>query len=171
MPPFLNVFASILGNNGFLTILISLWVVFVIPFALGSNVRYLFLAGDARLGLGRGRAEARSRMCRNGRHTPVFAIVTLVVLAEVALGYLHLHHVVAILSGFLGFAIAFLVVCVTGIFFPFTHRQTMERSPANIKVAGIPLMTICGALAVPFIASSHTGPPPIKHSARTRTSR
>ena len=40
VPPFLNVFASILGNNGFLTILISLWVVFVIPFALGSNVIY-----------------------------------------------------------------------------------------------------------------------------------
>jgi amino acid transporter len=86
------------------------------------------------------------------RHTPVFAIATLVVLAEIALAIFTYTTWVAILSGFLGFAIAFLVVCVTGIFFPFTHRDTLERSPANLKVAGVPLMAVCAALAVPFIA-------------------
>jgi len=82
----------------------------------------------------------------------VFAIVTLVVLAEIALAIFTYTTAVEILSGFLGFAIAFLVVCLAGIFFPFTHRETLERSPSNIKVAGMPLMTVCAVLAVPFIA-------------------
>jgi amino acid transporter len=150
VPPFLNVFASILANNPILTILISLWVVFVIPFALGSNVIY---SSRAMLAWGLdGVAPRPFANVSERRHTPVFAILTLVVLAEVALAIFTYTTAVEILSGFLGFAIAFLVVCVAGIFFPFTHRDTLERSPANIKVAGIPLMTICGVLAAPFIA-------------------
>jgi len=150
VPPFLNVFTSILANNGFLTILISLWVVFVIPFALGSNVIY---SSRAMLAWGLdGVAPGPFANVSERRHTPVFAIITLVLLAEVALAIFTYTTLVAILSGFLGFAIAFLVVCIAGVFFPFTHRETLERSPANIKVAGIPLMTICGVLAAPFIA-------------------
>jgi amino acid transporter len=149
VPPFINVFASILGNNGILTILISLWVIFVIPFALGSNVIY---SSRAMLAWGLDGVAPRSfANVSERRHTPVFAIVTLVVLAEIALAIFTYTTLVAILSGFLGFAIAFLVVCLAGVFFPFTHKQTLERSPANIKVAGIPLMTICGVLAAPFI--------------------
>jgi amino acid transporter len=149
VPPFLNVFASILGNNPVLTILISLWVVFVIPFALGSNVIY---SSRAMLAWGLDGVAPRSfANVSERRHTPVFAIVTLIVLAEIALAIFTYTTLVAILSGFLGFAIAFLVVCLAGVFFPFTHKQTMERSPANIKIAGIPLMTICGVLAAPFI--------------------
>src|SRR5215472_2080521 len=141
VPPFLNVFASILGNNGFLTILISLWVIFVIPFALGSNVIY---SSRAMLAWGLdGVAPAKFADVSERRHTPVFAIVTLVVLAEIALAIFTYTTAVEILSGFLGFAIAFLVVCLAGIFFPFTHRETLERSPSNIKVAGMPLMTVC----------------------------
>jgi amino acid transporter len=150
VPPFLNVFASILAHNGVLTILMSLWIVFVIPFALGSNVIY---SSRAMLAWGLdGVAPGPFANVSERRHTPVFAIATLVGLAEVALAIFTYTTWVAILSGFLGFAIAFLVVCVTGIFFPFTHRDTLERSPANLKVAGVPLMAVCAALAVPFIA-------------------
>jgi amino acid transporter len=149
VPPFLNVFASILGHNPVLTIVMSLWIVFVIPFALGSNVIY---SSRAMLAWGLdGVAPRPFANVSERRHTPVFAIVTLVVLAEIALAIFTYTTWVEILSGFLGFAIAFAVVCVAGIFFPFTHRATLERSPANIKIAGIPLMTICGVLAAPFI--------------------
>lgn len=149
-PPFLNVFASILGHNGFLTILMSLWIIFVIPFALGSNVIY---SSRAMLAWGLdGVAPGPFSNVSERRHTPVFAIVTLVALAEIALAIFTYTTLVAILSGFLGFAIAFLVVAIAGVFFPFTHSGTLERSPANIRVAGIPLMAICGVLAIPFIA-------------------
>lgn len=148
-PPFLNVFASILSHNGVLTILISLWVIFVIPFALGSNVIY---SSRAMLAWGLdGVAPGPFADVSERRHTPVFAIVTLVVLAEIALAIFSYTTLVAILSGFLGFAIAFCVVCLVGIVYPFTHRETLERSPANIKIAGIPLMTLCAVLAAPFI--------------------
>jgi Icc-related predicted phosphoesterase len=86
-----------------------------------------------------------------GRSWKVKTRDELVVLAEIALAIFAYTTLVEILSGFLGFAISFLVVCLAGVFFPFTHRQTMERSPANIKVAGIPLMTICGVIAAPFL--------------------
>jgi amino acid transporter len=148
-PPFLNVFASILGHNGILTILMSLWVIFVIPFALGSNVIY---SSRAMLAWGLdGVAPGPFANVSERRHTPVFAIMTLIVLAEVALAIFAYTTLVAILSGFLGFAIAFCVVCLAGIFFPFTHKETLERSPANIKIGRVPLMTICGILAAPFI--------------------
>ena len=150
VPPFLNVFAFLLGNNGLLTILMSLWVIFVIPFALGSNVIY---SSRAMLAWGLdGVAPGPFANVSQRRHTPVFAIITLVALAEIALAVFTYTTLVAILSGFLGFAIAFLVVAIAGVFFPFTHRDTLERSPANIRVGRVPLMTICGVLAIPFLA-------------------
>jgi len=149
VPPFLNVFASILGNNGILTILMSLWIIFVIPFALGSNVIY---SSRAMLAWGLdGVAPGPFANVSERRHTPVFAIVTLVALAEIALVIYAYTTLVAILSGFLGFAIAFLVVCLAGVFFPFRHRQALERSPAQIMVAGLPLMAVCAVIATPFI--------------------
>ena len=130
--------------------MMSLWIIFVIPFALGSNVIY---SSRAMLAWGLdGVAPGPFSNVSQRRHTPVFAIITLVVLAEIALAVFTYTTLVAILSGFLGFAIAFLVVAIAGVFFPFTHRDTLERSPANIRVAGIPLMTICGVLAIPFLA-------------------
>lgn len=149
-PPFLNVFASILGNNGVLTIFLNLWVVFVIPFALGTNVIY---SSRAMLAWGLdGVAPGSFANVSDRRHTPWFSIATLVVLAEIALAVFTYTKLVEILSGFLGFAIAFLIVCLAGIFFPYTRKRELERSPANVRIAGVPVMTLCGVLAIPFLA-------------------
>lgn len=43
-------------------------------------------------------------------------------------------------------------MAITIVFFPFTHRGALERSPSNIRVGRVPLMTICGVLAIPFLA-------------------
>jgi amino acid transporter len=148
--PFLNNFAAILANNPLLTIILNLWVILVIPYALGSNVIYGSRAMFA-WGLD-GVAPTRLGEASDRYHSPVTAIIVMVVAAEIALAIFAFTAWVAILSGLLGFSIAFLVVCLTGLAFPFQKRERFENSPAAIRWGGVPLMTIAAAVATPFLA-------------------
>ena len=148
--PFVNSMASILGGNWVLTIVINLWVILIIPYALGSNVIYgsrALLAWSLD-----GVAPAKLGEVSERYHSPVVAIGVLFVLAEVWLAIYAFTTLVAILSGLLTFSIAFLVVSLTGLVFPFVKREVFERSPAAIRVAGIPLMTIAALVGVVFTA-------------------
>jgi amino acid transporter len=150
MAPFLNTFAAILANNPLITILLSFWVTLVIPYALGSNVIYgsraMFAWGLDRVAPGK-LGEVSDRF-----HTPAAAIVVMMVAAEIALIIYSFTPWVAILSGLLGFSVAFLVVSLTGLVFPFRNRDAYENSPAAITVGGVPLITIAAVIATPFIA-------------------
>ena len=149
LAPFLNNFAAILANNPLITILISFWVIFVIPFALGSNVIYGSRALFA-WGLD-GVAPNRLGDVSERYHSPVVTIVVMALAAEVALAIFAFTTWVAILSGLLGFVVAFLVVTLSGLAFPFQNRERFENSPAAIKVAGIPLLTIAAVVAIPYL--------------------
>ena len=46
------------------------------------------------------------------------------------------------LVGMLGLAITILVVCVAGLILPFRRKELFEKSPANYRVAGIPVISI-----------------------------
>ena len=150
LEPFLNNFAAILANNPLLTVILSLWVVLVIPYALGSNVIYGSRALFA-WGLD-GVAPARVGSASDRFHSPAAAILVMVVAAEIALAIFAFTPWVAILSGLLGFAIAFLVVSLTGLVFPFLKRETFDNSPAAIRVAGVPLLVIAAVVAIPYLA-------------------
>ena len=150
LEPFLNNFAAILANNPLMTILLNLWVVLVIPYALGSNVIYGSRAIFA-WGLD-GVAPARAGDVSDRYHSPAVAILVMILAAEIALAIYAFTPWVAILSGLLGFSVAFLVVCLTGLVFPFQHRETFENSPAAIRWGGIPLITLAAVVATPFLA-------------------
>jgi amino acid transporter len=150
LSPYLNNYAAILGGNPLLTILISFWVVLVIPYALGSNVIYgsrAILAWSLD-----GLAPQRAGDVSDRYHSPVVAIVVMIVAAEIALAIYAFTAWVAILSGLLGFAIAFIVVSLTGLAFPVVHKDTFENSPAAIRWGTVPLITVASVLATPFIA-------------------
>jgi amino acid transporter len=148
--PFVNSMASILGGNWVLTIIINLWVILIIPYALGSNVIY---ASRALLAWSiDGVAPSKLSEVSPRYHSPAVAIGVLFVLAEVWLAIYAFSTLVAILSGLLTFSIAFLVVSLTGLVFPFVKREVFEGSPAAIRVAGIPLMTIAAAVGTIFTA-------------------
>jgi len=148
--PFVNSMASILGGNWLLTIIINLWVILIIPYALGSNVIY---ASRALLAWSiDGVAPSRLSEVSPRYHSPAVAIGVLFVIAEIWLAIYAFSTLVAILSGLLTFSIAFLVVCLTGLVFPFVKREVFEGSPAAIRVAGVPLMTIAAAVGTIFTA-------------------
>src|SRR5579864_340829 len=149
LAPYLNNFAAILANNPVMTVLVSLWVVLVIPYALGSNVIYGSRAIFA-WGLD-GVAPSHAGDVSERYHTPAVAILAMVVAAEIALIIFAFTPWVAILSGLLGFSLAFLVVCLTGLVFPFWHRDTFTNSPAAIRWGGVPLMTIAAIVATPLL--------------------
>jgi amino acid transporter len=144
----INGTASILANNPIVTILINMWVILIIPFALGSNIIYasraLFAWGIDGMGPEK-LAEVSPKY-----HSPMWAILLIFVIAEGWLAIYVFTAWVGILSGLLAFSAAFFVVCVTGIFFPYVKREVFERSPAAQRVAGIPVMTIAGVVGAVF---------------------
>jgi amino acid transporter len=52
------------------------------------------------------------------------------------------------LSALLGLTLPLLVTAVAGILLPFRRRALVENSPYNARVAGIPLLSLVGALAL-----------------------
>lgn len=52
------------------------------------------------------------------------------------------------LSALLGLTLPLLVTAVAGILLPFRRRALVENSPYNARIAGIPLLTLVGALAL-----------------------
>ena len=140
--------ASILANNPLLTIVINLWVILIIPFALGSNIIYgsraLFAWGID------GMAPGKFAEVSEKYHSPMWAILFLFIVAEFWLAIYVFTSYVAILGGLLAFSIAFFVTSLTGVLFPFFKKEVFERSPAAQRVVGIPVMTIAGLVGVIF---------------------
>jgi amino acid transporter len=146
--PFVNSMAPLLAHNWFMTIVMNLWVILIIPYAAGSNILYssralLAWSIDGMAPSKLGEVSAR-------RHTPWIAILALALIAEIWLAIYSFTTLVAILSGLLGFAVAFLVVSLTGIVFPFIKRQAFESSPSAIRVGRVPLMTIAAVFGSAF---------------------
>jgi amino acid transporter len=52
------------------------------------------------------------------------------------------------LSALLGLTLPLLVTAVSGILLPFRHRALVENSPYNRRVAGIPILSLVGGLAL-----------------------
>jgi amino acid transporter len=84
-------------------------------------------------------------------HTPLLAITIGLVLSIVSLIVLTSDGtILTILSAVLGELVGgYLLLSLACVFFPFLRktRQSYRASPANISVAGIPLITITGALS------------------------
>jgi amino acid transporter len=146
--PFINSLASILVGNPLLTILMNLWVILIIPYALGSNIIY---ASRALLAWSiDGIAPTKLGEVSERYHSPVVAILVVAVLSEVWLIIYAFTTLVTVLSGLLGFSIAFLVVSLTGIAFPYVKREVFERSPAAVRVGGVPVITIAAVVGAVF---------------------
>jgi amino acid transporter len=142
IPAVVNVFATILANNPLLTILMSLWILLGLFFQVVVGAIYTTRAILA-WGID-GMVPERLADVSERYHSPTFAIVVSVVIALACLAGYAFTPLLAILSGFLGLSVGFLAVALTGVVFPFVARETFENSPAAIRVAGIPLVTLAG---------------------------
>lgn len=147
-PPFVPVFTGILGGSGILSILTGLWVVAIALFVGGTVVPY---ATRALLAWGiDGMAPSKLADVNDRYHSPHWAIAVTAAVAIIVLAMYAFTTALTIVSGFFAFALSFAVVCVWGTIFPFVRREQFENSPIAKRVAGIPLLTITGAVGAAF---------------------
>jgi amino acid transporter len=83
-------------------------------------------------------------------HTPWVALLVIGAASIAALAAYVWVPDFATLVGIFGFILGFLIVSVAAMAFPYRLRDVFESSPVNARVAGVPWMTIVGALS--FVA-------------------
>lgn len=148
LPPYINSFAGIAGGNPVLTVLMSLWVIGTMVFDIGATLIYgnraiLAWSLDGLVPERFGRVSERF-------HSPGWAIGAAAVVALVWLALYAFTTLLGILSGFMGLAITFMLVCVGGILFPYLKRRVFDGSPIAFKLGGVPLVTVLGGIGLVF---------------------
>lgn len=148
--PWFTVLAGILANNTILAVIIMAtfvtWIWFWIPAELAYTTRTLIAWSFDRL------APDQVGYVSRRFHTPVVAIGislagALVFMGLIAYGNIALLTLIEVILVVWGVAMAAAIV------FPWVRRQFYETSPARAyRVAGIPLMSVTGALALAFFA-------------------
>ncbi|MBI2238205.1 MAG: APC family permease [Actinobacteria bacterium] len=148
-PPFVPFFTAIAGGNVLLTIVMSLWVLVIAVWVGGTAFVYpsrTLLAWSID-----GMAPERLGDVNERYHSPHWALLVCVAVAEVTLYLFAFTTLLGFVSGFLGLALNFLVVSVWSILFPYVRRETFESSPIALRVGGVPVLTILGVVATVFV--------------------
>lgn len=83
-------------------------------------------------------------------HTPMNALMLVGAGSVAALAAFVWIPEFATLVGIFGFILGFMLVSLAAMAFPYRLKDVFESSPVNARVAGVPLMTIVGALS--FVA-------------------
>jgi amino acid transporter len=148
-PAFMNVFASIAADNVILTVLMNLWILILMPYAVGVALLYssrCVLAWSIDGIMPKQLSDVSPRS-----HAPVKATLVVATVGVILLTLYAFTDLFAILSGLLGIVIVFLAVNLAGILFPFLRPDVYRNSPARITVAGVPLIVITGVLGSIFL--------------------
>ena len=149
--PAITLLAGISTNSWIITALVSIglifWMWMWIPGMHTFAVRALVAWAFDRI------APAPLGQVSDTRHTPVTAIVFSVIVTILFLaGFVFTDFFSAIVIFIEAAVLAWSIVLLAGIFFPFTRRDLYRRSPISGKtLAGLPLMTVACALG--FLAS------------------
>ena len=143
--PFTPLFTAIAGGNIVLTLIMSTWVVVIAFFVLGTVFVYpsrTILAWSIDGMAPRSLSNVNSRY-----NSPHWSLIVCAVGGLIVLALYSFTDLLGIVSGFLGLAINFLVVCVWSIFFPFVRRETFENSAIAWRIAGIPVLSLLGLIS------------------------
>jgi len=82
--------------------------------------------------------------------SPTYAILLIAVINVISLvvyTYASSTFTALVSGSYLGFVLMFLIVIIAGIVFPFAKREFYDKSPADRKIAGVPLITLVGIVA------------------------
>ncbi len=80
--------------------------------------------------------------------SPLWAIGTMLVLSIASTAIYSFTTWFSSLSALLGLTLPLLVTAVSGILLPYRRRDLVENSPYSRRVAGVPLLTLVGGLAL-----------------------
>ncbi len=148
-PPFVPFFTAIAGGNVLLTILMSLWVVIIAVWVGGTA--YVYPSRTLLAWSIDGMAPERLGDVNDRYHSPHWTLLVCVVVGEVTLVLFAFTDLLGVVSGFLGLAVNFLVVCFWAIFFPYVRKETFESSPIAWRLGRIPVLSILGVIATAAI--------------------
>jgi amino acid transporter len=81
-------------------------------------------------------------------HSPMWAIGVMLILSIASTAVYSFTTWFSSLSALLGLTIPLLVTAVSGILLPFRRKDLVENSPYNRRIAGIPVLSIVGFLAL-----------------------
>jgi amino acid transporter len=81
-------------------------------------------------------------------HAPWVAILFVLILSELSLVIYVYTNWLGLFSDFLAVGISFILVGISAAVFPFRRKAMFESSVANIRLGGVPLMSIIGAANV-----------------------
>ena len=149
--PYYNLMASIAANNPIFAVLVAISFLFWNLPAMFPNtfmpIRTIFAWSFDRI-LPSKLSEVNERT-----HTPVPAIITasVIVLAILAWSVLSTSFFTLLSMGVLAGAVTILSVSVAALAFPFRRPELFRNSPANISIAGIPVLSIVAVLSMAVI--------------------
>jgi len=149
--PYYNLMASISANNSVFALLIAISFIFWNLPAMFPNtfmpVRTIFAWSFDRI-LPSKLSEVSERT-----HAPVPAIIlaSIIVTAILAWSVLSSSFATLLSMGVLAGVVTILCVSVTAIAFPFRRPDLFKNSPANVRIAGIPILPIVAVLSIAVI--------------------
>jgi basic amino acid/polyamine antiporter, APA family len=149
--PYLNLFVSILSTNPTVLWLLAATyvaaVLGILPSTYMVATRNIFAWSFDRV------IPSKFSDINERFHTPVVAIglVALINIVGLALYTYGPPSILSFVSGAgLAEILSLIVVALAAIVFPFVKKDLFERSPANIKLAGVPLISIAGTISLVF---------------------
>lgn len=80
--------------------------------------------------------------------SPIYAIGAMLVLSIASTAVYSFTDWLSSLSALLGLTLPLCITAIAGMLLPFRQRALVENSPYNRRLAGIPLLTVVGALAL-----------------------
>lgn len=149
--PFYNLMASIAANNSVFALLIAVSFLFWNLPAMFPNtfmpVRAIFSWSFDRI------LPSRLSDVSERTHAPIPAIVvaSIIVIAILAWSVLSSSFATLLSMGVLAGVVTIITVSVAAIAFPFRRPDLYRNSPANVKIAGIPLLPVVAVLSIAVI--------------------
>lgn len=151
VPPYLDLFVSILTNNpAILWLLAATFVAAIIisfPPTYMIATRNIFAWSFDRV------IPSKFSSINERTHTPVYAIGAVAILQFVGLiAYTYGPSTFLSLTSGAGLAeiITFMIVAVAAIIFPFKRKDLYENTPARINLGPVPLISIVGTISLAF---------------------
>ncbi len=124
-----------------------LWSYFWIPSAMMISTRAMFAWSFDRL------APEQLSAVHRKYNSPWVAVLVVAVIGETFLILYH-NNVFTFLTPALAYYFVFWLVSLAGVVFPYLQRTRplFENGPANWRIAGVPVMTICGAVGLLYFS-------------------
>lgn len=149
--PFYNLMASIAANNSVFALLIAVSFLFWNLPAMFPNtfmpVRAIFSWSFDRI------LPSRLSDVSERTHAPIPAIIvaSIIVIAILAWSVLSSSFATLLSMGVLAGVVTIITVSVAAIAFPFRRPDLYRNSPANVNIAGIPLLPVVAVLSMAVI--------------------